>query len=156
MDDNNEVGTNQPIQEIAAIAREANVLFHADGVQAAGKIPVDVRSLGVDMYSISGHKLYAPKGTGALYVKHGTPLNSIQYGGRHERERRPGTENVPGAVALGRAAAVARENLGAESARIACLRDKLEHGILASIPSCGVNGQRAPRTPNTTNTFFDR
>ncbi len=152
---NNELGTIQPIQEIAAIAREANVLFHSDGVQAAGKIPVDVRSLGVDMYSISGHKLYAPKGTGALYVKNGTRLTPIQYGGRHERERRPGTENVPGAVALGRAAATAVENLGAESARIASLRDRLEQGILARIPSCGVNSQWSPRTPNTTNIFFD-
>ena len=152
---NNELGTIQPIQEISAIAREADVLFHADGVQAAGKIPVDVRSLGVDLYSISGHKLYAPKGIGALYVKNGTRLNSIQFGGRHERERRPGTENVPGAVALGRAAALAIENLDAEQERIATLRDRLERGILARIPSCGVNGQWPPRTPNTTNIFFD-
>ena len=152
---NNELGTIQPIQEIAAVAHDAGVLFHVDGVQAAGKIPVDVRSVGVDLYSISGHKLHGPKGIGALYVKNGTPLSSIQYGGRHERERRPGTENVPGAVGLGRAAAVAVENLGAESARIASLRDKLEQGILAHIPSCGVNGQSSPRTPNTTNIFFD-
>lgn len=151
---NNELGTIQPIQEIAAIAREADVLFHVDGVQAAGKIPVDVRSLGVDLYSVSGHKLHAPKGIGALYVKNGTRLNSIQFGGRHERERRPGTENVPGAVALGRAAVLAIENLGTESARIASLRDRLEQGILERIPSCGVNGQWS-RTPNTTNIFFD-
>ncbi len=152
---NNELGTIQPIAEIAAIAREAGVLFHVDGVQAAGKIPVDVRSLGVDLYSISGHKLHAPKGTGALYVKNGTRLKAIQFGGRHERERRPGTENVPGTVALGRAAAVAIENLEAESARIASLRDRLEQGILARVPNCGVNGQWSPRTPNTTNIFFD-
>ena len=101
---NNELGTVQPIQEIAGIAREAGVLSHSDGVQAAGKIPVDVKALGVDLYSISGHKLYAPKGIGALYVKPGTPLAPIQFGGRHERERRPGTENVSGAVALGQAA----------------------------------------------------
>jgi cysteine desulfurase len=152
---NNELGTIQPIQEIASVAREADVLFHVDGVQAAGKIPVDVRSLGVDLYSISGHKLHAPKGIGALYVKNGTRLNSIQFGGRHERERRPGTENVPGAVALGRAAASAIENLDAESARLSALRDRLENGILERIPSCGVNGQWSPRTPNTTNIFFD-
>jgi cysteine desulfurase len=152
---NNELGTIQPIGEIAAIAREAGVLFHVDGVQAAGKISVDVRSLGVDLYSISGHKLYAPKGTGALFVKNGTRLNSIQFGGRHERERRPGTENVPGIVALGRASAVATANLESESARIAGLRDRLEQGILARVPDCGVNAQKAPRTPNTTNIFFD-
>ncbi len=102
---NNELGTIQPIQEISQIAREAGVLLHVDGVQAAGKIPVDVRALGVDLYSMSGHKLYAPKGIGALYVKAGTRLSPIQFGGKHERERRPGTENVPGAVALGAAAA---------------------------------------------------
>jgi cysteine desulfurase len=152
---NNELGTIQPIQEIASIAREVDVLFHVDGVQAAGKIPVDVRALGVDLYSISGHKLHAPKGIGALYVKNGTRLSSIQYGGRHERERRPGTENVPGAVALGRAAALAIENLDAESTRLSALRDRLERGILERLPSCGVNGQWSPRTPNTTNIFFD-
>ncbi|HEY6393719.1 MAG TPA: cysteine desulfurase family protein [Bryobacteraceae bacterium] len=152
---NNELGTIQPIQEIAVIAREADVLFHVDGVQAAGKIPVDVHSLGVDLYSISGHKLHAPKGIGALYVKNGTRLNAIQFGGRHERERRPGTENVPGAVALGRAAASAIKTLDTESTRIANLRDRLEHGILERIPSSGVNGQWSPRTPNTTNIFFD-
>ena len=152
---NNELGTIQPIQEIAGIAREADVLFHVDGVQAAGKIPVDTRSLGIDLYSISGHKLHAPKGIGTLYVKNGTRLSSIQHGGRHERERRPGTENVPGAVALGRAAVLAIENLDAESARIAGLRDRLEQGILERIPSCGVNGRWSPRTPNTTNIFFD-
>jgi cysteine desulfurase len=152
---NNELGTIQPIAEVAAIAREAGVSIHVDGVQAAGKIPVDVRSLGVDLYSISGHKLHAPKGTGALYVKNGTRLNAIQFGGRHERERRPGTENVPGIVALGKAAAVAIDKLEAESARIANLRNRLERGILRHIPDCGVNAQWSPRTPNTTNIFFD-
>jgi len=152
---NNELGTIQPIEEIASIAREADVLFHVDGVQAAGKIPVDVRSLGVDLYSVSGHKLHAPKGIGALYVKNGTRLNAIQFGGRHERERRPGTENVPGAVALGRAASAAIENLEAEPVRIANLRDRLERGILARVPDCGANCQYSPRTPNTTNIFFD-
>jgi cysteine desulfurase len=152
---NNELGTIQPIREIAALAREAGILFHADGVQAAGKIPVDVKSLGVDLYSISGHKFHAPKGIGALYVKHGTHLGPIQFGGRHERERRPGTENVPGAVALGQAAASAIENLATETARLAALRDRLEAGILERLPACGVNAGRSPRTPNTTNIFFD-
>ena len=152
---NNELGTIQPIREIATLAREAGILLHADGVQAAGKIPVDVKSLGVDLYSISGHKFHAPKGIGALYVKHGTRLGPIQYGGRHERERRPGTENVPGAVALGQAAASAIENLATETARLAALRDRLEAGILERLPACGVNAGRSPRTPNTTNIFFD-
>jgi cysteine desulfurase len=152
---NNELGTVQPIQEIATLAHEAGILFHADGVQAAGKIPVDVHALGVDLYSISGHKLYSPKGIGALYVKHGTRLTPIQFGGRHERERRPGTENVPGAIALGQAAASAMESLGVETARLAALRDRLEAGILERLPDCGVNAGRSPRTPNTTNVFFD-
>lgn len=152
---NNETGVIQPLREIAAIAREAGVLFHVDGVQAAGKIPIDVTELGVDLYSISGHKLYAPKGVGALYVRHETPLHSIQFGGRHERERRPGTENVPGAVALGTAAAAAAKNLADESARLSGLRDRLEAGILTRIPACGVNGASSPRTPNTTNIYFD-
>jgi cysteine desulfurase len=130
-------------------------LLHVDGVQAAGKIPVDVKALGVDLYSISGHKFYAPKGVGALYVKNGTPLRPIQFGGKHERERRPGTENVPSAVALASAAAAARADLASESPRIAALRDRLESGVLARVPDCGVNGRRASRTPNTTNIYFD-
>ena len=152
---NNELGTIQPIQEIATLAHEAGSLLHADGVQAAGKIPVDVRALGVDLYSISGHKLYSPKGIGALYIKHGTRLAPIQFGGRHERERRPGTENVPGAIALGQAAALTTEVLASESARLRTLRDRLEAGILERLPDCGVNAGRSPRTPNTTNVFFD-
>jgi cysteine desulfurase len=152
---NNELGTIQPIQKIAAIAREAGVLLHADGVQAAGRIPVNVKSLGVDLYSISGHKLHAPKGIGALYVKNGTRLHPMQFGGRHERERRAGTENVPGAIALGAAAAAAAADLTEESQRLAALRDQLEQGILARVPSSGVNGARSERVPNTTNIYFD-
>ena len=152
---NNELGAIQPIAEISQIAREADVLLHADGVQAAGRIPVDVKALGVDLYSMSGHKLYAPKGIGALYVRNGVMLRPIQFGGRHERERRPGTENVPGAVSLGCAAEAAAADLAQESARVACLRDRLEQGILARVPSSGVNGNLADRTPNTTNIFFD-
>ena len=152
---NNELGTLQPVAEIARLAHEAGVILHADGVQAAGKVPVDVRALGVDLYSISGHKFHAPKGVGALYVKAGTPLRPIQFGGKHERERRPGTENVPSAVALGAAAAAAMADLETESDRVAALRDRLERGILARVPDCGVNGQSAARTPNTTNIYFD-
>jgi cysteine desulfurase len=152
---NNELGTVQPLAEIAAIAREAGVLLHSDGVQAAGKVSVDVSVLGVDLYSISGHKFYAPKGIGALYVRAGTKLSSIQYGGRHERERRPGTENVPGAIALGRAATLASANLSQESAKLRALRDRLEGGIVDAVPDSGVNAGRSQRTPNTTNIFFD-
>jgi cysteine desulfurase len=111
--------------------------------------------LDVDLYSISGHKLYAPKGIGALYVKSGTPLTPIQFGGKHERERRPGTENVPGAVALGAASARSVADLPAESSRLATLRDRLENGILSRVPSSGVNGAHSLRTPNTTNVYFD-
>ena len=152
---NNELGTIQPIHQISSIAREAGSLLHVDGVQAAGKIAIDVKALGVDLYSISGHKLYAPKGIGALYVKNGTSLSPIQFGGKHERERRPGTENVPGAVALGAAAVRAAARLTAESLRLSCLRDRLENGILARVASAGVNGARSHRTPNATNIYFD-
>ncbi len=152
---NNELGTIQPLEQIASLARKAGVLLHADGVQAAGKIPVDVQALGVDLYSISGHKLYAPKGIGALYVKSDTKLRPIQFGGRHERERRPGTENVPGAISLGTAAEAAAIDLATESARVAALRDRLEHGILARVPDTGVSGSATSKTPNTTNIYFD-
>jgi cysteine desulfurase len=152
---NNELGTVQPVAEIAAIAREAGAYMHVDGVQALGKIPVDVDALGVDLYSVSGHKIYAPKGTGALYVRRGTRLGSIQFGGHHERERRPGTENVPGAAAFGRAAELAAACLETDAQRTAELRDRLESAILDRIPHTGVNGNRAARTPNTTNIYFD-
>jgi len=152
---NNELGTIQPVEEISAIAREAGVLMHSDGVQAAGKISVDVKGLGVDLYSMSGHKFYAPKGVGALYVKNRTALRSIQFGGKHERERRPGTENVPGAIALGSASQMAANELLDESVRVVALRDRLERGILDRVPSAGVNGNTVRRTPNTTNIYFD-
>jgi len=132
--------------------------MHSDGVQAAGKIPIDIEALGVDLYSISGHKFYAPKGIGALFVRKGTKLRPIQFGGKHERERRPGTENVPSAVAMGKAAAIARDKLAIESARLESLRDRLETGILARVPDTGVNGSGAGlggRTSNTTNIYFD-
>jgi cysteine desulfurase len=152
---NNELGTVQPIAEIAAITRDAGVYLHSDGVQALGKIPVDVAALGVDLYSITGHKIYAPKGVGALYVRQGTRLGAIQFGGHHEHDRRPGTENVPGAAALGRAAELAGEQLQDTSGRTAGLRDRLEFALLERLPHTGVNGSRSARTPNTTNIYFD-
>jgi cysteine desulfurase len=152
---NNETGTLQRIPEIASIVHEGGALMHSDGVQAAGRIPADVRALGVDLYSISGHKFYAPKGIGALHVKNGTKLRPIQFGGKHERERRPGTENVPSAVAMGKAAAIALEAFPIETVRLETLRDRLETGILARVPDTGVNGAGVARTPNTTNIYFD-
>jgi cysteine desulfurase len=152
---NNELGAVQPVAEIAAITREAGVLLHVDGVQALGKIPVDMCTLGVDLYSMSGHKIYAPKGIGALYVRRGTRLSAIMFGGHHERERRPGTENVPGAAAFGCAAELVAGQLDEEAPRMAALRDRLEIAILERIPHSGVNGSRTRRTPNTTNIYFD-
>ena len=152
---NNELGTLQPIAEIARIAREAGVAFHADGVQTLGKIPVDVHALGVDLYSVSGHKLYGPKGVGALYVRKGTPLAGLMFGGHHERDRRPGTENVPALAGLGAAAERAGHHLEAEAQLLASLRDRLENAALERIPGVAVNGAGACRTPNTTNISFD-
>ncbi|MCX7603859.1 MAG: cysteine desulfurase [Bryobacteraceae bacterium] len=139
---NNETGVLQPVAEIAAIAREAGALMHSDGVQAAGRIPVDVRALGVDLYSISGHKFNAPKGVGALYVREGVKLAARQVGGRHERERRAGTENVPGIVAMAAAAALPRPVTQP-------LRDRFEQLVLERIPDVVIHGRNAPRVPNT-------
>jgi cysteine desulfurase len=152
---NNELGTIQPIAEISRIAREAEVPLHVDGVQALGKIPVDVNELGVDLYSLSGHKIYAPKGVGALYVRKGTRMAPVAFGGHHERDRRPGTENVPAIAALGAAATLAGRSLAADEERIAALRDKLENAVLERIHGAGVNGSRWNRTPNTSNLYFD-
>jgi cysteine desulfurase len=152
---NNELGTVQPIADIARIAHEAGVPLHVDGVQALGKIAVDVDSLAVDLYSMSGHKLYAPKGVGALYVRKGTRLAPTTFGGHHERDRRPGTENVPGIAALGAAAELAGRTLTAESERLAALRDRLEASVLDRISGAGINGARWNRTPNTSNIYFD-
>jgi cysteine desulfurase len=151
---NNEIGTIQPIEEIGRIAAEEDVYFHCDAVQAAGKMAIDVRKLGVDLLSISGHKLYAPKGVGALFVKAGTELGPMFFGGHHERDRRPGTENVPGIVGLGKAAQLAMENLHADAARLAALRDRFENALLA-LPGVRVNGSVRERAPNTSNLSFD-
>jgi cysteine desulfurase len=152
---NNELGVVQPIAEISRVTSEAGVPLHVDGVQALGKIPVDVDTLGVDLYSMSGHKLYAPKGVGALYMRKGTKLAPTAFGGHHERDRRPGTENVPGIVAFGAACELAGRTLAAESERLAALRDRLENSVLGRISGVGVSGRYATRTPNTSNIYFD-
>ncbi|HUK16577.1 MAG TPA: cysteine desulfurase family protein [Bryobacteraceae bacterium] len=152
---NNELGTIQPVAEIARMARAAGVPLHVDGVQALGKIPVDVEALGVDLYSMSAHKLYAPKGVGALYVRKGTKLVPVTLGGHHERDRRPGTENVPGIAAFGTAAEVAGRSMAADAERLAALRDRLENAVLDRISGAGINGSKWSRTPNTSNLYFD-
>lgn len=155
MQANNETGVVEPIEEIARIADDAGVAMHSDGVQAFGKEAVNVHALGVDLYSISGHKIYAPKGVGALYVRSGTVLEPLLWGGHHERDRRAGTENVAGAVALACAAGAAQADLQVESRRLSELRDHLESCILERVPAAGVNGGGAARVPNTTNIWFD-
>ena len=153
---NNETGVLQRVQEIGKIAAEADIYFHSDAVQAAGKISVDVKTIGCDALTISGHKMNAPQGVGALYVKKGSTIRPLLYGGRHERSRRAGTENVPGIVALGKAAELVRQALDAGGdQRVAALRDRLEQGILAQVDDAVVNGNGALRVPNTTNIRFD-
>jgi cysteine desulfurase len=152
---NNEIGVIQPLAEIARIAQEAGVLVHSDGVQALGKIPVDVGELGVDLYSVSAHKIYGPKGVGALYVRKGTELRPLLYGGPHERKLRAGTENVAGAAGFARAAEWVRERATAEVQRQQALRDRLEQGILARVEGVHVNGRGAARVGNTSNLRFD-
>ena len=153
---NNETGVLQPVEEIGKIASEARILFHTDGVQGAAKIPINVRQIGCDALSISGHKIHAPQGVGALYVKKGTRIRPLFHGGRHERSRRAGTENVPGIVALGKAAQLAKQGLDrGEDKKIAAMRDRLEKGILSKVDEAVVNGDGAPRVPNTSNIRFD-
>jgi cysteine desulfurase len=153
---NNEIGTIQPIADLAAIAHAHGALVHTDAVQSVGKIPVDVRALGVDLLSLSAHKFYGPKGTGAIWIKRGTRLTPLLTGGKHERNRRAGTENVPALVAMGVAAEHARAALATEAEQVARLRDRLEAGILAAVPGTAVNGAVDRRVPNTTNISFDR
>jgi len=155
MHGNNELGTLQPVAEIARIAREAGVLFHSDGVQAAGRVPLNMKELGADLYTISGHKLYAPKGIGVLYVRKGVKISPVLFGGRHERGRRAGTENVSGAVALGAAANWFAVNRAAEQTRLEHLRDRLERLVLSHITDAHVNGGGVPRVANTTNLRFE-
>jgi cysteine desulfurase len=151
---NNELGTIQPLEEIGRIARERDIYFHTDAVQSVGKIPVDVEKLGVDLLSLSAHKLHGPKGVGALYVRKGTILRPLLHGGHSERDRRPGTENVPGIVGLGKSAEFALGHLAEEAKRVAELRDRLEEGILRGVPLMTVNGDRQQRLPTTTNLSF--
>jgi cysteine desulfurase len=153
---NNEIGTIQPIAELAAVAHEHGALFHTDAVQSAGKISIDVRALGVDLLSLSAHKFNGPKGAGALWIKRGTRMLPILTGGKHERNRRAGTENVPAIAGFGIAALLARGKLTAEGVRLTGLRDRLEAGILRSVSGTVVNGALRPRVPNTTNISFDR
>jgi len=153
---NNETGVLQPLEEIGKIAAEADVYFHTDAVQAAGKVPIDVNRLACDLLAISGHKLHAPQGVGALYVRKGTALEPMFHGGSHERSRRAGTENVPGIIGLGKAAELAREALDrGDLAQMTAMRDHIEQKILSELEATGVNGEGAPRVPNTTNIHFD-
>ena len=151
---NNELGTVQPLEQIGKIAAQNDIFFHTDAVQSAGKIPLDVNALAVDLLAISGHKFYAPKGIGALYIRGGTRLRQLLYGGHHQRGFRPGTENVPGIVGLGKAAELARLTLQEDAQRVSVLREELERELLARIPQSRSNASRAPRTPNTANITF--
>jgi cysteine desulfurase len=153
---NNETGVLQPVEEIGRIATEAGVCFHTDAVQAAGKVEIDVERIGCDALSISGHKIHAPQGVGALCVRKGLRLQPLFYGGRHERSRRAGTENVPGIAGLGKAAQIAKEALDrGDDKKMAAMRDRLQQGILAQVEDAAVNGDGASRVPNTANIHFD-
>ena len=151
---NNETGIVQPVAEVVRLAHEKGALVHCDAVQAAGKIPVDVRALGVDLLALSGHKIYGPQGVGALFVRRGTRMKPLLRGGSQERNRRAGTENVAGIVGLGQAARLAAQELAAESPRVAALRDLLQ-GRLLAVPGAALNGE-GPRVPNTVNVSFER
>ncbi|MPZ18075.1 MAG: aminotransferase class V-fold PLP-dependent enzyme [Luteitalea sp.] len=158
MQANNEIGTVQPIAELAAKAAAQGALFHTDAVQSVGKLPIDVRALGVDLLSLSGHKFHGPKGVGALWIRRGTRLSATLTGGRQEKNRRAGTENLPAIVGLGVAAQLALEGadpLSGEPARIGALRDRLETGVRRGVPAIAVSGEGAPRVPNTSNISFE-
>ncbi len=152
---NNEIGTIQPIAELGALCRERGILFHTDAVQAGGALPLDVRSLGVDMLSLTAHKFYGPKGTGALYVRHGTPLVPQINGGGQERRRRAGTENVPGIVGFAEALRIAEEQRESYGGHCRSLRDRLIDGVLGRIPCTSLNGGRTHRLPNNANILFE-
>jgi len=152
---NNETGVLFPVEEAARMAREKGILFHTDAVQAVGKIPVRLKDSAIDMLSLSGHKLHAPKGVGVLYVRKGTKFSPFMIGGHQERGRRGGTENTPGIIGLGMACDLAAAKMNEENARVSALRDKLEDGLTRSVPNCRVNGDRASRLPNTSNISFE-
>lgn len=151
---NNELGVVQPLAQVGQIAAEHDIYFHTDAVQSLGKIPVDVKTLQLDLLALSAHKIYGPKGIGAIYIKSGTRLRQLLYGGHHQRGFRPGTENVAGIVGLGKATELARLSLAEDAARIFALRDRLEQGLLSRIPDARVNGAGVSRTPNTSNSTF--
>jgi cysteine desulfurase len=151
---NNETGTIEPIEEIGKIAAEKRIAFHTDAVQAAGKIPIDVKKIGVGLLSISAHKFSGPKGVGALYLRKGTQLGPLMYGGHSERDRRPGTEDVAAIAGMGKAADLALTRMKEESQTISGLRDRMEQGLLVRVPQSWVNGAGAPRVPNTSNMTF--
>jgi cysteine desulfurase len=153
---NNEIGTIQPVAELARIAHDRGAIVHTDAVQSVGKIPVDVRALGIDLLSLSAHKFNGPKGAGALWIKRGTRMQPLLTGGRHERNRRAGTENVPALAGMGTAAVLAGAKMTAEGTRLGALRDRLEAGILKTVSGTAVNGSRQLRVPNTSNISFDR
>ncbi len=153
---NNEIGTIQPIAELARAAHERGALFHTDAVQSVGKIPIDVKALGVDLLSVSAHKFYGPKGVGAIWIRRSLRMLSCSTGGKQERNRRAGTENVAGIVGMGAAAEVALAGMADEHVRVGALRDRLEEGILRTVPRTMVNGMKTCRLPNTTNISFDR
>jgi cysteine desulfurase len=152
---NNEIGTIQPVAELARLAHTRGALFHTDAVQTIGKVPVNVRALGVDLLSLSAHKFNGPKGAGALWIKRGARVTAILTGGKHERSRRAGTEKVPAIAGLGVAARLAAKKVTTESPRLAALRNRLEEAILAQVPGTAINGDREPRVPNTTNISFE-
>jgi len=152
---NNEIGTIEPIKEIGRIAREAEVYFHTDAVQTVGHLPVDVNELGVNLLSMSAHKLYGPKGIGALYIRKGTRISPIMHGGEQEKRRRAGTENIPGIIGFGRAAELARQEINEEIPRLIGLRDRLINGLLERIDHTRLNGHRENRLPNNINISVD-
>jgi len=153
---NNETGVLQPLEEIGAIAAEADVWFHTDAVQAAGKVPISVERIGCDLLTLTAHKMHGPQGTGALFVRRGTSLRPLFHGGHQEKGRRPGTENVAGIAGLGKACEIALRGFADASVhRMEALRDKLENSVLATVPQAGINGRGASRVPNTSNIFFD-
>ncbi len=153
---NNEIGTIQPVAEAATAAKARGVVIHTDAVQSAGKIPIDVKALGVDLLSLSAHKFYGPKGVGAIWIRRGLRLGALLTGGKHERNRRAGTENVAGIVGMGVAAKLAMAHMTESAARLTPLRDRLESGVLHAVSGTTVNGGMSARVPNTTNISFDR
>jgi cysteine desulfurase len=148
---NNEIGTIQPVPAMAELAKERGALFHTDAVQAFGKVPIDLRALALDLLTISGHKIGAPKGIGAIFIRRGTPLRPLLHGGSQDRGRRPGTENVAFAVGLAKAVELAAAEREEACARLGAMRDRLEEGLLARVPDAVVHGRGAPRAPHILN-----